>query len=182
MSTESGTYEKYPNRILVASQINAELFWPKVNKDGPIPPHRPELGPCWIFSSIDGWGYGRFSHKRTPAKAHRISWVLAHGIDAPPCLDHLCRNRSCVNPTHLEDTSVRINNLRGVSFVAVNFAKTHCVNGHEFTSENVYLTKRGRRHCKECSKVRTADWKRLTKYVRPSRRKPAYDELQGRKG
>lgn len=51
-------------------------------------------------------------------------------------IDHLCRNRRCVNPTHMEVVTPNENWRRGASPVGINARKTHCKHGHEFTPEN----------------------------------------------
>lgn len=83
----------------------ADRFWEKVNKNGPVPPHRPELGPCWIWTaSLDPQGYGRIGlggHDGDMALAHRVSFLLEHGRWPQPGGLHHCDNPSCVRPEHL---------------------------------------------------------------------------------
>jgi hypothetical protein len=91
-------------------------------------------------------------------RAHRVSYVLAHGsIPDGLQLDHLCRNKLCVNPTHLEAVTARENTLRGVSVAAVNAKKTHCPRGHELSGSNL-LAYRKVRSCRACSLEQSARW------------------------
>lgn len=119
-----------------------ERFWARVERgDG-----------CWEWpaqSCFDS-GYGRFTIQTRNVRAHRVSYVWEYG-DIPDGLqlDHLCRNRRCVRPDHMEAVTSRTNTLRGVSPVAENAVKTHCTRGHEFTPENTY-EHGGRRHCRAC--------------------------------
>jgi len=137
-------------------------FWAKVNKDGPLSEHRPELGPCWLWTAgiSANTGYGNIWWDNTTQSAHRIAYELTTGtIPAGLTIDHLCRRRACVNPSHLEPVTHRVNNNRGTSRSALNSRKTHCVNGHEFTPENTYIhPKRGTRACKTCAKLRSAEY------------------------
>lgn len=81
-----------------------QCFWAKVDKNGPVPTHNPELGNCWQWigaKSPDG--YGKITKFHKPTRAHRFSWVIHNG----PILNglfvlHKCDNPPCVNPHHLE--------------------------------------------------------------------------------
>jgi hypothetical protein len=127
----------------------ADRFWAKVRPAG--------WDDCWEWTATRSVeGYGRFtdSARRVSAfNAHR--WAYEHLRGEIPDglqLDHLCRNRGCVNPWHCEPVTGRINVLRGESFAAINATKTHCHRGHEFTPENTYLT-RGKRQCRSCCRL-----------------------------
>lgn len=80
-----------------------DRFWSKVNKDGPIPPHNPTLGPCWPWTALTrGHGYGKYDVGGKAVIAHRYSYELAHGpIGAGVLLRHDCDTPACVNPAHL---------------------------------------------------------------------------------
>jgi hypothetical protein len=83
--------------------------------------------------------------------AHRVAYEIYRGpIPEGLVLDHLCRNRQCVNPSHLEAVENRTNILRGTGFAAHHARKSHCPQGHEYGTENTYLDKGGMRHCRAC--------------------------------
>jgi hypothetical protein len=117
----------------------------------------PNTG-CWLWiGATSPKGYGQFRHGARRVLAHRFSYEYSIGpIPAGLQIDHLCRVRSCVNPSHLEPVTNRENILRGVGLPAVNNRKTECHNGHTFTSENTY-TYMGpwekRRACRKCRVV-----------------------------
>lgn len=89
----------------MTSKTNAERFFEKVNVNGSIPAHRPELGNCWEWKASLVWGYGSFSVGYTTFRAHR--WLYQQMNDHAPKLPeyvlvlHKCDNKKCVNPDHL---------------------------------------------------------------------------------
>lgn len=99
-------------------------------------------------------GYGHTSYKGIKGTAHRIMYQMYHGVLLPPGkqtpVDHLCRNRKCANPAHLEAVTLKTNLLRGNTIAASNAAKTRCPQGHEYDGRNT----RGNRICKTCMKQR----------------------------
>lgn len=107
---------------------------------------------CWIWEAGKFRGYGCFysSIAKKQQRAHRVAYEMFVGpIPEGLHLDHLCRNRGCVNPAHLEPVTNRENVLRGVGPTAVNAKKTHCPRGHALEGDNIYWRPTGRR-CKQC--------------------------------
>lgn len=148
--------EKLPSK-----PTTEDRFWKKVSKgEG-----------CWTWQGAKSFGYGKFGIKTTSGKwtmcwSHRFSYELKHGtIGKGLHIDHLCRNRACVNPDHLEAVLQRTNLLRGTGFSAINFKKTHCKRGHEFTEENTYKTKNGGRNCRQCSLDSIKIWRAKKKHL-----------------
>jgi hypothetical protein len=140
-----------------------ERFWEKVRKNGPV---FSTLGPCWLWiggaSKSNGGYYGRFKlpRQRKDISAHRWAWEEVNGpLTEGKTLDHLCRNTLCVNPDHLEPVTMRENILRGTNTAANHARKTHCVNGHPFSGENLFITKNGQRMCRTCRR----QWERERK-------------------
>jgi hypothetical protein len=123
-------------------------FWAKVDKSGD----------CWTWTAlIHTAGYGSFRpHNQGPVLyAHRYAYELEVAqIPEGMVLDHLCRNRRCVNPAHLEPVTHRENILRGTGASARNVDKTHCPKGHPYTDDNTYRAKGHGRECRACIRGR----------------------------
>lgn len=102
-------------------------------------------------AAISPDGYGRFGYKGENWNAYK--WLYEQCYDLVPKnreLDHLCRNRKCVAPLHLEVVTKRENVLRGVGPTAINARKTHCSNGHLLSDDNVWVRDGTGRCCKAC--------------------------------
>lgn len=113
----------------------------------------PDSG-CWLWTGSLNAGYGQFSirinGKPTSRVAHRFYYEAINGaVPKELQLDHLCRVRRCVNPAHLEPVTPRENTLRSDAVTAENAFKTHCLNGHPLSGDNLRVHK-GWRLCKRC--------------------------------
>lgn len=129
-----------------------ERFWMKVDKNGPIPEYNPSLGECWIWTGgPDGKGYGQFGVEGKGKRAHRLSYELLIGpVPDGLELDHLCRVRLCVRPSHLEPVTHQVNGLRGESPSADNARKNDCPEGHPYEGKNLIELSTGGRRCRTC--------------------------------
>lgn len=119
------------------------------------------VGSCWEWTAnLNNKGYGQFLFQKKQWKAHRFSYELFYGdLDDTLTIDHLCRNRKCQNPKHLEQVPMTENVLRGNGPTAVNKRKTHCPQGHEYSVENTTILKNGGRRCKICQKAYNHNYK-----------------------
>lgn len=130
-------------------------FWRKVNKGGPVPDFRPDLGPCWLWlGAMTKGGYGKVG--KPTRLTHRVAYELVVGpIPEGLQIDHLCRVRSCQNPAHMEPVTAHENQRRSRSVSGLNMAKTHCDAGHELSGDNLFVypedsARAGRRACRAC--------------------------------
>lgn len=117
---------------------------------------------CWLWTGVlNEGGYGQFSWKGKTWRVHRLAYrVFVGDFDDSLAIDHLCSNRSCINPAHL-DAVTHLENNRRSSAVEVNRNRsaqaTHCKNGHEYTQQNTALTRRANgRHHRVCITCRRA--------------------------
>ena len=112
--------------------------------------------PCWEWpGTVKELGYARRMKDGVQLVVHRAIYeTLIEDIPKDLVCDHLCRNRKCVNPFHLDIVTNKENILRGTGFSAANASKTHCYRGHALKGENLYTTQRGYRACKKCHNIR----------------------------
>ena len=114
---------------------------------------------CWLWIGSGARGYGYFLLEGHYGPAHRVAyerWVgpIPEGLD----LDHLCRNRACVNPEHLEPVT-RAENLRRGLGGRLRKRRWKCPAGHPYEGRNLYVNPLGRWVCRTCSKAAMARFK-----------------------
>jgi len=123
---------------------------------------------CWIFAGhVSKKGYGKmWNEGRRSDIAHRVYYQRERGpIPEGLQLDHLCRNRACVNPAHLEPVTGKVNAGRGV-----RATRTHCQHGHPYAGSNLVVSRRKKkiqRECRECQRA----WNRRSAAKRRARAK-----------
>lgn len=140
---------------IVLNETAEQRFWPKV---GP-----PESGGCrrWTGYLNPRTGYGQFNlGNQSTGLAHRVAYTLACGVIPDGMqLDHLCRNRWCVNPEHLEPVTATENARRGDAGLNQR-SKTHCPKGHPYDEANTYLYPAGFRRCRTCAREHDRKYRR----------------------
>jgi len=130
---------------------------------------------CWNWTGgLSEGGYGMFclGKRQALVRAHRYAYEQFKGpIPAGLVVDHLCRNRRCVNPDHLEPVTMLENIQRGRGFATSRYSPntlvTHCPQGHPYDEENTYRTKKGHRACRQCHREKVKLYQRARYVPRP---------------
>lgn len=135
-------------RIAFGDARLPERFWSKVVK--------AENG-CWIWTAATHPnGYGKLGFEKRSWYSHRFAYTRLRG-PIVQTLDHLCRQKACVNPEHLEDVSLKENILRSDSIpnaAALRKARTHCLKGHPYTPGSFRVNPAdGARICRICARM-----------------------------
>ena len=148
--------------------MSVDRFWAKVDKNGPVPAHRPDLGPCWLWTGYRyPKGYGRASDPRVASRqtyAHRLAWELTNGpIPDGMQVLHACDNPPCCNPAHLSLGSnlenVRDREAKGRGALVGGVPRPRpsadqCRRGHPLDAANTYVAPNGHRECRICARAR----------------------------
>ena len=133
---------------------------------------RADAKACWVWQGCTSKGYGRIRYNGKQTTTHRVSYELQYGpIPKTGTVDHLCRNRKCINPLHLQVVSIKENVLRGIGITANNSLKTHCPAGHPYSGDNLAI--RGHsRQCRTCQRERwhERDYAKVRKLRRKAKR------------
>jgi len=107
---------------------------------------------CWPWMKSTGsHGYGQTWDGITVRLAHRVAWVLHHGRQIPDdmTIDHICRNRTCVNVDHLR-LLTNVENAKDNGMAR----RTQCPSGHAYDDANTYVNRMGHRQCRACARGR----------------------------
>ena len=145
MSVDEITYDEHGAELAEPDYPLLARFWSKTRFD-------PDTN-CIVWTADRNQkGYGRFRYQGKLHVAHRVAYEFDHAIPEGLQLDHLCRNRACVRPDHLEPVTNQENARRGLTGENMR-SKTHYPQGHPYDEENTHLY-RGSRYCRTCSRDR----------------------------
>jgi hypothetical protein len=135
--------------MILFNKTAKKRFWAKVAIKLP--------SECWEWQGyVMPQGYGQFgaNGKHSLVLAHRMVYEFEVGkIPEGLTIDHLCYNRRCVNPAHLEAVTMKENILRADA-ASINRNKTHCPKGHAYDQQNTYVGVSGSRFCRACRNLR----------------------------
>lgn len=138
-----------------------DRFWNKVYKSNS----------CWYWCSTKMHGYGYYWYEGKYKRAHRLLYEAINGeLSKEVVLDHICRNRDCVNPAHLRECTTKENLNAEGSLVGKNGCKwkrkiTHCPKGHEYDQTNTYISKTNHRSCLTCRRERSKIYNQKRKLI-----------------
>ena len=125
------------------------------------------VGACLVWQKHLNNGYGTFHYgargmDRKMWFAHRWHWEHIRGpVPFGFDLDHLCRNRACVELTHLEVVTRKENVRRGTGMrngATYQSNKTHCPSGHPYSTDNTMIGTKGERKCRQCGQARNRNY------------------------
>jgi HNH endonuclease len=141
----------------------ADRFHARLDKNGPVPEKRPDLGHCWIYmgsrnSSESAYPIARENGRKV--YIHRFAYEhYREPIPPGKELHHLCENPACCNPWHTEVLTHKEHHRqhpdRWAVIASIGRSKTECAHGHPFSPENTYRDKKGRRCCRACARIKT---------------------------
>jgi hypothetical protein len=126
-------------------------------------------GDCWLWPgarTTGGYGevhvgYRKRGRDRMTIRRDVHVVMYEHAFGPVPTgleIDHLCGNRACARPSHLEAVTHQENMRRGGGFASENMKKTHCPQGHPYSDENTYRPPTGHRKCRECGRRQHRAW------------------------
>ena len=132
---------------------------------GKFRPRGPEDCWPWEHGKSDGYGMVWDPKQKQNVLVHRLMYEANQcKIPEGKQIDHLCRNRACINPSHMEPVTIGENVLRGEGPTARNAQATHCLSGHAFDDANTYIRKDGTgRACRICVKLAVRESRRRAK-------------------